>query len=187
MIALGAKMAKADGVVTSDEIKAFREVFHIPQNDMKNVGRIFDQAKQDVNGYEVYAGQVSQIFASKPQVLEDLLEGLFHIAKADKVIHEAELQFLKNVAKIFGLSQEDFLRIKEGHLNKGRVDPYKVLGLNKDSSDEDIRNCYKKLVKDNHPDALIAQGMPEEFIKVANDKLAVINDAYDQIEKERGL
>ena len=187
VIVLGAKMAKADGIVTSEEIKAFREVFHVPKNEIKNVGRIFDKAKQDSNGYEIYAKQVSQIFSSKPQVLEDLLEGLFHIAKADQVIHKSELQYLKNVANIFGISKNDFERIKEGHLTHGAADPYKVLGLTRESSDRDIKNCYKKLVKDNHPDALIAQGMPEEFIRVANEKLALINDAYDKIEKERRL
>ena len=187
VIALGAKMAKVDGVVTADEVQAFKEVFQIPPEEMKNVARIFDQARKDARGYEIYAHQIAGLFKGNPQVLEDLLDGLFHIAKADNVMHPAELDYLEDVARIFGFDSDDFSRIKEGHLGPDQADHYRVLGVSRDASDDAIKKTYRKLIREHHPDALIAQGVPEEFVRVANDKLAAINVAYDRIEKERGL
>lgn len=187
VIALGAKMAKADGVVTADEIQAFKEVFQIPPEEMKNVARVFDQARKDARGYEIYAHQIAGLFKDNPQVLEDLLDGLFHIAKADNVMHPAELGYLEGVARIFGFDADGFARIKEGHLGPDQADPYRVLGVTRDASDDEIKKAYRKLIREHHPDSLIAQGVPEEFVRVANDKLAAINVAYDRIEKERGL
>ena len=121
VIALGAKMAKADGVVTRDEVEAFREVFHVPSAEVKNVARVFDQAKQDSRGFEAYARQLGALFHDNPAVLEDLLDGLFHIAKADNVYHPAEDQFLGDVAEIFGFSQAEFARIRAGQDRKSVV------------------------------------------------------------------
>jgi DnaJ like chaperone protein len=187
VIALGAKMAKADGQVTADEVQAFKEVFRIPPEEMKNVARVFDLARKDARGYEVYAEQIAGLFKESPRVLEDLVDGLFHIAKADKTMHPAELEYLVKVSSIFGFDANDFARIKESHLGPDQADPYQVLGVARDATDVDIKRVYRQLVRENHPDALIAQGVPEEFVQIANDKLAAINVAYDQIEKERGL
>jgi DnaJ like chaperone protein len=187
VIALGAKMAKADGVVTADEVQAFKEVFQVPPEEMKNVGRVFDLARKDARGYEVYARQIAGLFDGKPRVLEDLLDGLFHIAKADNVIHPAELSYLESVAQIFGFDGNEFARIKEAHLGPDRADPYQVLGVSRGAADDNIKKTYRRLIREHHPDTLIAQGVPEEFVRVANDKLAAINVAYDRIAKERGL
>jgi len=186
VIALGAKMAKADGTVTRDEVDAFREVFQIPPQEVKNVARIFDLAKQDIAGFEAYAQQLAGMFSGNPAVLEDLLDGLFHIAKADNIYHPAEDQFLRDVAAIFGFSEADFARIKEGHVGADKSDPYVVIGVARDASDAELKSHYRKLIREHHPDTLIAQGVPQEFIDVANEKLAAINDAFDRIEKERG-
>ena len=187
VIALGAKMAKADGVVTPDEVAAFKEVFHVPPEEMANVGRVFDLARRDAHGFEPYARQVAGLFAENPQVLEDLIDGLFHIAKADGVIHPAELEFLRAVAAIFGFDDAEFARIREGHLGPDEADPYQVLGVARVIADGDLKAAYRKLIREHHPDTLIAQGLPQEFIDIANEKLASINDAYDRIEAERGL
>ena len=187
VIALGAKMAKADGQVTADEVQAFKEVFRIPPEEMKNVARVFDLARKDARGYEVYAQQIAGLFKESPRVLEDLIDGLFHIAKADNIMHPAELEYLVKVSSIFGFDANDFARIKESHLGPDQADPYQVLGVARDATDVDIKRVYRQLVRENHPDALIAQGVPEEFVQVANDKLAAINVACDQIEKEREL
>lgn len=185
VIALGAKMAKADGTVTAEEITAFKEVFHVPAHEMRNVGRIFDQARKDAQGFEPYAQQIAGLFRDSPKVLEDLLDGLFHIAKADNVVHPAELEYLSKVAGIFGFNQHDFARIKEGHLGPNAADPYRILGVTRESTDKEIKSKYRRLIRENHPDKLISQGVPEEFVRVANEKLATINDAYDRIERER--
>ena len=185
VIALGAKMAKADGVVTADEVRAFMEVFQIETRDMKSVARVFDLAKRDARGFEPYAKQVATMFRKEPAVLEDLLDGLFHIAQADQIYDPRENEFLARVAQIFGFSEAEFARIRESHVGLDEADPYTILGVSRDASDEAIKAQYRKLIREHHPDKLIAQGLPEEFVAVANDKLAVINDAYDRVEKAR--
>lgn len=186
VIALGAKMAKADGVVTDDEILAFREVFKVAPEDLGGVARIFNLAKQDVRGYEAYAIQLRELFHDDPMVLEDVMDGLFHIAKADGVVKDGEADYLQSVASYFGISQADYGRIRSRHVHD-EADPYTVLGIERSMSDKEIKAHYRKLVAENHPDSLIARGVPEEFIKIATDKVAAINAAFDQIEKERGL
>lgn len=187
VVVLGAKMAKADGTVTRDEVEAFKQVFQVPDNELTNVGRVFNMARKDATGFEPYARQIAGLFAGNPRVLEDLLDGLFHIAKADGVMHPAEIDFLSRVAAIFGFSEADFSRIKATHMGPDGRDPYTILGVDPGITDADLKKAYKKLVRENHPDTLIAQGLPKEFVEVANGKLAVINDAYDQLEKQRGM
>jgi DnaJ like chaperone protein len=201
IIVLSAKMAKADGQVTRDEVDAFKQLFNIPAAEMQNVGRLFDEAKQDAKGFEPYAEQISMIFAHQPAVLEELLGGLFHIARADGFVHPDELVFLRKTALIFGFSEPQFERLKAIHMGAtgaagdgGRAgdgttaaDPYQVLGIDRKTSDAEVKKTYRKLIRENHPDTLIAQGMPQEFIDVANEKMAAINAAYDLVEKERGL
>jgi DnaJ like chaperone protein len=187
VIALGAKMAKADGIVTGEEVTAFRQVFHVPESELAGVARIFNLAKQDVAGYDAYARQLARLFAGRTQVLEDLLDSLFHIAKADGAVHERELVFLENVATIFGFSKASFGCIKARHVVAPKSDPYVVLGIAPSATAEEIRLHYRRLVRDNHPDRHIAAGVPEEMIEVATEKLARINAAYDSIARERGL
>ncbi len=187
VIVLSAKMAKADGQVTRDEVDAFKELFHIPANEMKNVGKLFDEAKKDAKGFEPYVEQIEMMFAHEPAVLEELIGGLFHIARADGVVHPEELKFLRKTALIFGFTEAQFDRLKAIHMGAVESDPYQVLGLTRKASDAEIKKTYRKLIRENHPDTLIAQGMPQEFIDVANKKMAAINAAYDQVEKQRGL
>ena len=187
VIALGAKMAKADGKVTRDEVDAFKQLFHIPQDEMANVAKVFDRAKTSTAGFEMYAQQVANMFPHEPQVLEELLGGLYHIAKADGVVHPAELDYLWAVAQIFGFDRAHFERVTASHSAPDSTDPYSVLGVGKDASDADIKSAYRKLIHENHPDKLMAQGLPQEFIDLANEKMAAINTAYDKIKKQRGL
>lgn len=187
VIVLGAKMAKADGVVTADEVDAFKQVFQVPENEVKNVAKMFDRAKREAEGFEPYAHQISRMFRREPAVLEDLLDALFHISKADGVMHPGELEYLAQVAEIFRFDEHEFERIKAGHVATGDRDPYAVLGLPRSATDQEIKQTYRRLIRENHPDKLTAQGLPQEFVDLANEKLATINDAYDQIEKHRGL
>ncbi len=187
VIALGAKMAKADGVVTREEIKVFKRVFRIPPNEEKNVGRVFNLARQDTAGYEEYAAQISRMFRDTPQLMEDLLHGLFAIAMADGVLHPDEDIYLQNVAAIFGFNEAAYARIRSYHAKDGEGDPYQILGVAPDISDTELKKAYRQLIRENHPDKVIADGLPQEFVDVANAKLAKINAAYDQIAKIRGL
>lgn len=187
VIVLAAKMAKADGVVTRDEVDTFKRFFHVPDHEMRNVGRLFNQAKQDSAGYELYAHQVAELFRNSPMVLEELLDGLFLIAKADNVIHPAELEFLHHVSQIFGFDQATFERICESQRAMHDADPYSVLGVNREDTDDAIKLAYRALMREHHPDKLMAQGMPQEFIDVANKKVAAINEAYSRVRRERKM
>jgi DnaJ like chaperone protein len=187
VIALGAKMAKADGVVTTDEVMAFKEVFKVPEGEMKNVARVFNLAKQDVAGYEAYAEQLSTMFKGNRKLLEDVLEGLFHIAKSDDALHDNEEKFLAQVAKRFGFTDTEFSYIKARHVIAAKRNPYDVLGIQPSITNEELKSQYRRLISDNHPDKLIARGVPPEFIAIATEKVATINEAYDQIAKERGM
>ena len=186
IIALGAKMAKADGVVTWDEEEAFRRIFRVPLSEEANVRRIFNLARQDTAGFEAYASQIARLFRGNPAILEDVLDGLFEIAKADGVLHPGELAFLERVAEIFGFSLSEFRRIRASHFGPDAADPYAILGVAHDAPNAEVKSTYRFLVRENHPDSLIARGVPEEFVRLANDKLAAINAAYDKIEEERG-
>ena len=187
VIALSAKMAKADGHVTRDEVDVFKRIFQVPPDEMKNVGRVFDLARKSASGFEPYARQIARMFQSNPSVLEELLDALFMIARADQVMHPAEVSFLKEISRIFGFDDAAFERIRAGHSGADAADPYAILGVPHDSSDDAARAAWRKLIRENHPDTLIAQGMPEDFIAVATEKIAVVNAAWDQICEQRGL
>ena len=187
VIALGAKMAKADGQVTRDEVEAFKQVFKISPEDMKDVSRVFNLARKDVAGFEAYAGQIAGLFEPGSQTLEDLLHGLFHIAKADQVVLPAELDYLGKVAEIFGFDAADFSRIRAYHLGPDLADPYTILGIEADLDEDGVKQAWRALIRENHPDRAIARGLPQEFIDLATEKLATINDAYDRISQQRGF
>lgn len=198
VIVLGAKMAKADGRVTRAEIAAFKRVFQVKPEQEAHVGRLFDQARLSADGFEPYAFQLAQIFRRKPEVLEEVLSGLFVIGTADdSTLSAGELSFLKRVAGIFGFSSNDFIRIaaRSGVNMAGQRrspeatpdDSYTVLGVSAKASNDEIKTAYRSLIRKHHPDKLVAQGMPPEFIANANEKMKRINIAYDSICKARGI
>lgn len=183
MVALSAKMAKADGIVTTDEIYAFRDLFEIPQAEQTNVARLFNLAKQDIAGFEAYAERIARLYGDDIQTLEDILDGLFHIAKADGVIHEREQAFLIRVSEIFGFDDDAYAAIELRHTDQGEGDPYRILGVPSDLSLDEIKKSYRKKVSEFHPDKMIARGVPPEFISIANDRMAAINQAWEQIQR----
>lgn len=181
LVALSAKMAAADGVVTADEIRAFRENVQIPAGAESQVARIFELAQQDVAGYQSYAKRIERLFHNERDALEHVLDGLFHIAEADGLIHEDELRFLQVVGEHFGFTDEEFSRLASRHVFLGDTDPYFVLGVAPDVNDDELKKVYRKLVAEHHPDRLIAKGVPEELVQVTAKKMAAINSAYDSI------
>jgi DnaJ like chaperone protein len=185
MIALGAKMAKADGVVTRAEVDAFRQVFIVPKGEERNVTRLFNLARRDVAGFEAYARRVARMFHKDRGTLEDILDGLFHIAKADGAVHERELAYLERVAEIFGFDADAFAAIRDRHVRGGEADPYRVLGASPGWDFARLRQHYRRLAAESHPDRLIARGVPPECLAIANSRLAVINNAWERIEKSR--
>lgn len=187
MIALSAKMAKADGVVTTAEVDAFRSIFNYPAEEARNVARLYNLARQDVAGYEAYAEKISKMCGSGQKgcpVLEDIVDGLFHIAKADGALHEKEIDFLARIADIFGIGEDRFTILTERHVNP-EGDPYGILGVSKADDFATIRKRYRSLAAEHHPDRLHARGVPVEFHAAANHRMARLNAAYAAIEKER--
>ncbi len=186
LIALSAKMAKADGVVTEDEVNAFREVFKVPAKELKNVARLYNLAKQDVAGFDAYGARVKSLFPgddpADKEVLQDVLDALFHIAKADGVIHENEALFLEEVAALFGFQDTAYERIKMRHMFPGKANPYTILDADPDWDYDKLKRHYRKRVSESHPDRLIARGIPSEFIVIATDRLAAFNTAWEAIE-----
>jgi DnaJ like chaperone protein len=186
VIALGAKMAKADGAVTRDEVAAFGEVFRVPPGEEEHVRLVFDLARKSTAGYESYARQVGRLFAADKAVLEDLLGGLFHIALADGRLCPAEDTYLREVARHFGIDASSYARIRAhyaGAGEEGAEDPHAILGVSCDTPHDLIRAAYHRLVRETHPDLVIAQGLPPECIALATARVARINAAYDRLTK----
>lgn len=209
VIVLGAKMAKADGRVTRAEIEAFKRVFQVTPGQEKHVGRMFDRARESAQGFEPYAFQLAQTFPRA--VLEEILGGLFIIAASDNAgLSAKEIQFLKRVAGIFNLDMRDFARIAvragvrlpnneqshtsghtggagSGHNRSAEDDAFTILGVSEKATNEEIKAAYRTLIREHHPDKLVAQGMAPEFVANANEKMKRINVAYDTISKMRGM
>ena len=184
VIVLSAKMAKADGKVTKEEIKAFKEKINVPNNEIKNVAKLWDQAKKTTDGFEVYARQISDLLEKNSSVLEELLKLLIIVAQADGEITNPEIKYLKKVADIFGFSNEDFDRIYS--LKTGvHLSPYQVLGVSRNTPIEEIKQKWKQLAIDHHPDLLISKGIPEDLIQKKTSRLKEINNAWDTIQNQR--
>ena len=181
VIALGAKMAKADGLVTRDEVTAFREIFHIPKSDEASAARVFNLARQDVAGFEDYAHRIAGMFRSAEGTLTDLMEGLFHIAVADGHYHPSEDDFLSRVARIFGLSERDFRSLRARFVPDAHPDPYDVLGIDPSATLEEARAAWRRHVRESHPDRMMARGLPEEAIRMAEKRLVAVNRAWEEI------
>ncbi len=193
VIVLAAKLAKVDGRVTYYEIERFKRVFIIDENEVGDIAKIYNEAKQRADGFEPYAQQIAAMFGGETELLAELMQGLFEIAAADGVIAAAERQYLMKVALIFGFNAFDYQMFEARYRTRQRQAPpsdddaYAVLGLKPTASDDEIKKTYRRLVREHHPDTLTGKGMPEEFIDQATKTLAAINSAYDRIAKRRNL
>ena len=181
VIALSAKMAKADGLVTRDEVTAFREIFHIPKSDEASAARVFNLARQDVAGFEEYARRIAAMFGPHDGTLCDLMEGLFHIAMADGTYHPAEDAFLERVAQIFGIGGARFAALRSRFVPDAAPDPYSVLGVDPGTPLGQVRAAYRKLVRDTHPDVMIARGVPPEAVRLSERRMQDITRAWEEI------
>lgn len=190
VVVLSAKLAKCDGSVNRAEIDAFKRQFRIPPEAVRDIGRLFDQARDSADGYEAYAMQLGEAFADNRGMLEDVLAALFAIARADGDVNVREQAFLQRTHRAFGLDQTAWDRARGGSPRQhapDEPDAYAILGVSRSASPEDIRATWKRLMRENHPDSLAARGVPAEFIARANEKVARINAAWDRIKRERGL
>lgn len=185
VIGLAAKMARADGAVSERELAAAAQVFRPPPGEEEHFRRAFALAKQTVLGFEGYAKQIGRKYRARPCLLEDVLDGLFHIAGADGRIGEAELAYLAEVAGYFGFSDMEFRRIKATNLGPDADDPYAILGLLPGANMDEVRHAWRRMAAENHPDRMTQRGAPPEFVAIARDKTAAINGAYARIREEQ--
>lgn len=183
--ALGAKLARADGRADAMEFDVFSEVFTPEKGSEGAVQRLFDLARQTTHGYESYAKQLAKRYRNCPQLLEDVIDGLFHIAKSDGAMTDSELEYLQRVSELFGLSALAWRRVRATHLGSQPDDPYAVLEVAPDAPDEAVRSAWRRALSEAHPDRVIGRGLPAEYIEVAQAKSAAINAAYDAVMRER--
>ena len=183
LIILTAKLAKADGYVSREELIAIKNKLKIPEHEINQVGKIFNKAKEDSLGYEPYAQQIAQIYRNNTVVLDEIINTLFYIAEADSNVSNSELAMIRSIAKIFGLSESQFEGIKESRKGSDKLNPYIVLGCSPNDDFAIIRKKYIQLSKEHHPDVLINKGVPQEVIEESKKKMRAINAAFDQIEK----
>jgi len=183
LIILTAKLAKADGQVSKEELIAIKNKLKIPEHEIEQVGKIFNKAKEESAGYEPYAQQIAQIYKNNPNVLEEVINILFYIAEADGNVSQSELNMMQHIAQIFGLNQSQFNSIKESRKSSDKLNPYIVLGTSPEEDLQAIRKKYLQLSKENHPDMLISKGVPQEVIEESKKKMRAINSAWDQIQK----
>jgi DnaJ like chaperone protein len=186
VIGLAAKMSRADGESTRSELDAAAQVFRPPPGEEAAFNRAFNIANETVLGFEAYAKQIGRKYRARPCLLEDVLDGLFHIAAADGMVTETEIEYLRQVAEHFGFSELEFRRIKAANLGPDAGDPYAVLGLMPGASLEECRQAWRRLAAENHPDRMTQRGAPPEFVAIAAAKTAAINDAFAQIRSELG-
>jgi len=183
LIVLSAKLSKADGQVSKEELVAVRDKLKIPENEIDKVGKIFNKAKEESTGYEPYAQQIAQIYRNNLAVLDEVINILFYIAEADGKVSDSEIAMIRNIAKIFGISQSQFEGIKESRKDSDKLNPYIVLGCSSNDDFATIRKKYLQLSKEHHPDVLMNKGVPQEVIEESKKKMRAINSAFDQIEK----
>ena len=183
LIVLSAKLSKADGRVSREELIAVKDKLKIPENELDQVGKIFNKAKEESSGYEQYAHQISQFYKGNINVLEEVINILFYIAESDGEVSKSEFEMIENISKIFGLSKKQFLGIKESRKSSDKLNPYIVLESSPDDNLEKIRKKYLKLSKEHHPDLLISKGVPEEVINASKEKMRAINLAWNTIQK----
>ena len=190
VVVLAAKLAKCDGPVNRAEIAAFKRHFRIPEDSVRDVGKLFDEARDSAAGYLPYATRMGTAFADSPFVLEEVLTALFGIARADAPVTRAEDSFLRQVCTAFGLDASAWDRARGAAAARQPdvgEDPYAVLGVARDAAPDELRASWKRLMREYHPDSLASRGVPEAFMRNASDKVARINAAWDRIKRERGL
>ena len=183
LIVLSAKLSKADGNVSREELVAIKDKLKIPENEIDQVGKIFNKAKEESTGYEPYAQQIAQIYKGNINVLEEVINILFYIAEADGNVSQSELDMIKHIGQIFGLTHAQFSSIRESRKGSDKLNPYIVLESKPEEDLQTIRKKYLRLSKEHHPDILISKGVPEEVIEESKKKMRSINSAWDQIQK----
>ena len=183
LIVLSAKLSKADGQVSREELIAVKDKLKIPDSELDQVGKIFNKAKEESTGYEPYARQIAEVYKGNLNIMEEVINTLFYIAESDGNVSDKELEMIEDIARIFGLNDIQINGIKESRKSSDKLNPYIVLESKPDDSLDTIRKRYLKLSKEHHPDLLMSKGVPQEILDESKAKMRAVNSAWSQIQK----
>ena len=183
LIVLSAKLSKADGQVSREELIAVKDKLKIPDSELDQVGKIFNKAKEESTGYEPYARQIAEVYKGNLNIMEEVINTLFYIAESDGNVSDKELEMIEDIARIFGLNDVQLNGIKESRKSSDKLNPYIVLESKPDDSLDTIRKRYLKLSKEHHPDLLMSKGVPQEILDESKAKMRAVNSAWSQIQK----
>jgi len=185
-----AKICKIDGHITDKEINAvnmfMKQDLQLDLNSQQTAQNIFRQAVNSNESFDAFAMQFYSIFRTQPNIIELMIDVLLRVSSADGAISNDEEKMLLSATRIFNYSNSDYERLKSKYV-KTTNKFYAILKCDENSSNEEIKKQYRKLVNEYHPDKIESKGLPEEFIKFANDKFKEIQEAYDTVKQERGL
>jgi DnaJ like chaperone protein len=183
------KLSKIDGVVTRDEIAVVQDFINrLPtaEREKQFARQVFNEAKDSPYTIEDFASQLYRASHMQPTLLISFFDLLFKIAAADNRLHPSEETALRRIQSVFRISDRQYEQIKAAYFKE--IDKYyKILNCTPESSNEEIKSNYRRLVKDFHPDAIIAKGLPEEFIDFAQNRFHEIQESYEQIRRERNF
>lgn len=196
------KLAKADGQISQDEIDHIEQF--IQKLGMKAEHRAqaiawFKKGADPAFEIEPTYRRFMSVCGNTRDLKQVLLVYLIVIALADGHFHPAEEALLTEIASHLGYDQAAFKQLMDMVLNQSRFgsqqahpaealdEAYKALGVAKDSTDQEIKRAYRKLMSQYHPDKLMGQGVPEDMIAVATEQAKEIQLAYDLVKKSRNI
>ncbi len=185
-----AKLAKADGRISKDEIDSINrfmlgDLNLNPQSRMVAMN-IFNAAVNSREGFDDFAAQFYRQFHGQPQILELLIDILLRVSVADGQMSASEENLILSAVRIFNFSDQAYQTLKSRYV-QAFDKYYTILQSTKQDTDDHIKKQYRKLVMDYHPDKIISKGLPEEFNQLAHEKFREIQEAYEIIRKERDI
>jgi DnaJ like chaperone protein len=185
-----AKLTKVDGQITKEEIDSIEKFMvydlNLSPESRRVAVNIFQTAIDSRESFQDFAAQFYKQFRYQPQILEFMIEILLRVSLADGALSEREEKLIRTATSMFNFSDQEYRQIKSRHV-KDVEKFYAVLGSKSTDPDDQIKKQYRKLVMEYHPDTIASKGLPEEFIKFAEDKFREIHEAYEAIKKERGI
>ncbi len=185
-----ARLVQADGKVTTSEISSIETIMaqdlHLDPSSRQTAMQIFNSALHSSESFDKFALQFYNEFYQQPQILELMLEILMKVAVADGRFGREEESLILAAVRIFDFGESRYKILKQRYVKHDGYS-YSVLGITEGASVEDIKKAYRKLVTEYHPDKIAAKGLPEEFNQFAANKFREIQEAYENIRKERGF
>ena len=192
VISLAAKVAKADGAVSPEEVRSFdnflRDQLRMPADERRMAASIFNQARDSDIPAEDFARQIRTMLGHQPQRMRDIVSLLAQVAMADGRLHPDEERLIRSIAGELGLGSREYDEAMAMFNPTANIDAaYATLGVDPTATDIQVKKAYRKLAKEYHPDILASKGLSDDFQKFAEDKMKAINAAWGEVEQARGL